>query len=376
MTGENFARSLLTLINIQCEAFKLLREIPVNSQAWDICKLWMLNLEVSLVFFDTYFCCIVSIYMARICSTSSFETSIHSISSFVLLMLAAVPACIRFSEQIVICLFRQIQTLSQMKSLFFDSSRYLQVMNSAEGIYKMVIYFVDGVLIAYLWTLLAILLHHMFLVWKRKDAAEKGRSTHASKWEMASSMTFHFFLIALNFAVKYTLIDILGILEADSNLAVIRSWTAVVHVVSWLPPRDSIGLLMCLAYIHCRSVYFASLEQARSPRVVIVSSKDSLQVPSKLMDSSKDAISSIPSRPPALNRDLEARDFLNLSLQSTLGSKDYVRPPSAMQRRSAFHPESFAAFEDDPGTESQMEAMFGRMEEMPRFDSCHLDDFF
>ena len=359
--------TLLTFFFTVVTIFIML-SIP-ESEKQRLAMLAVVAIRGFLVTFATYYATAIAAFMAKLCCSTSIEASAHATPYASLILIGSVPGITRFFELIVTLM----NTSADSYLSFFLTSFSGVDQNSAA---QSAIVAIDALLILYLTILLCSLLFYSYFLWKKKMDPLTPYRQHL-KWRLASSMTIFFFLIAFVFSMRYAAIEVVKFLETASNGPEVRFWVAVVQFSLCFAPRDSVGLLMCLAYIHCRSVYFASLEQARSPRVVIVSSKDCLQVPSKLMDSSKDAISSIPSRPPPLNRDLEARNFLNLSLQSTLGSEDYVRPPSAMQSRSTFHPESFAAFEeDDPGTESQMEAMFGRMEEMPRFDSCHLDDLF
>lgn len=328
--------------------------------------LTLLPIRIVLVTFGTYFTCIIAIFMAKLCCSTSVKDSVHEAPFSLMIILGFIPGVARICGLLLIILNT---TADSMHAILLDPTDGLDPQSLVSIMYRSI----DALLIICLDALLCFLSFYTYTLWKKKNISA---SHQYLKWQLASSMAIFFFLIAFTFSIRYTVLDTLDFFETPFNGPEIRFWVAVVQFAFCFAPRDSIGLLMCLAYIRCRSVYFASLEHARSPRVVIVSSKDFLHVPSKLIDSSKDAISSIPSRPPALNSELEARNFLNLSLQSTLGSDNYRPPSGILQSRSTFHPESFAAFDNDPGTDSQLQAMFGRMEEMPRFDSCHLDDLF
>ena len=364
-------------------ALTLVNETSNTTSSLKSLELIILTLQTcrnALMHFIIYFSITISIFLSRVCSASTITFSLYSISSCSLILVAMIPALLRLCGLISLIVVNESALLSVFYLNQVDATVYT-------GSHSQVVFAndtIDGILLLFLISLVSLWLYHGAKLMKIFKFMNHIDSPHLAKWRMAFMMTIYFFLIIVLPIFKLVSVSVIDFLQENSDM--MRERTALVQLITFIVPIDAIGLLMCLVYIHCRSVYYAGLDRAkRLPSVIIVSTdaKNSHYEPPKLLAETfkRDAFISISSRPPALNHHLDAGNFLNLSLQSTLGRNDYRGPSSGESESTAIpglfesHLESFAVF-DDLETESLTSAMFERMNEMPRFDSVNFKDLF
>lgn len=326
--------NLLRLVVCACFFVASLRLIiillPQTSGDWKIAYIVLSITRIGLVNFGTALATVISIYMAYICSSDSFEQSIHSISYSVLMFFAIVPLLARVIQNIAFTDFGITFDHIRLKPNFLSDDHTQN---------QYICYVIAAIVILYY---MAGLLSLLILTWKLfKKVRTPGKASYLKKWRLSCNLASYFFLIIIAPLTRQISVSIVEYwFRDDVDQMNFLSFLLLLAVPTSV--TDSIGLFMILALIRCRNIYASSIDAGA--KIVLVEHAAEYAGPLE---------STTPSQPPRLERekphyfrdhtthDMQEIDFLN------------ERPP----------------------TESQLSNMFSKMAEMPVFDFADAELF-